>query len=121
MTDFVGRVYRRIAADSNKAILVARSQIRSHLGFKAGLILALPESHRLLVIENATVRRIAAKLVFGAIGNISQMAEHGSLVAFFDLAVQLGVATDRLKEVFIVHVILAFALDGLHFLALGVV
>src|SRR5690348_10558023 len=68
---------------------------RAYLGLPARRVLAGPEHHRLGVVENMPILRVAAQRAAGALGDVAEVAEQRALVSLLDLGDGFGAMTNR--------------------------
>ena len=81
----------------------------SHLRLPARFVRTLPEFHRVGIIENVAISRIAIQFVTGPPGNVAQVQQQHAAMAFRDGAIRRGAAANAVDKILHVRLIHADA------------
>src|ERR1700722_18380951 len=70
-----------------------------HARFPVLVVLAGPERHGRLVVQDVAVLRVALQAAAGAVGDVAEVAKQGALVPFLDFAVEPGAFANGVEEI----------------------
>src|ERR1043166_7174119 len=100
VSSYSARATRRTAGSGSKKRSASRTATPVlYRGRPARRVLPLPQSHRVLVAQDAPGFGFGAQRASRALGDIAEVAEQDALRTFVDRLVQGGACADRVHEV----------------------